>query len=857
MDIERSCIEILLRGIGAEDIGGKKCSYMRIDREYFHSIAAEWTKKYTGDEILQIYEWLMEKLDSGEKGIFSFIEDLAKHFLENNKNRICLRVKSEGDTGTLQLLRWRELTVSLGEDIFCAAYLAGQEDMLQTDLAECMTAVFTGFDYDSFRELFGKNEDGSIAAGEGMAENHFHLKGSMPVFLLNWVCLMNQIGERKDYFNRFSNYLSPRMVVQNGSSVSSDISSQCQHAAYYRFYLWNRIRKNDLLLQEPLFRNPERIYEWELPILQRYIAVARGWQEDCLDYAATGIWKESRKKPGKAIVGERYFLYQCFTNIRQGIFTKQDMNLFYRYLVLSLRVRSEMVQTNRRIGFYNFASYQNRKEDFIENFPLYKKEIVQLAVNATKEYQNISTMELRITPKDTATETLNQIRLYDKQMELVEPNSVFYVLHFPKYPEEVFCLGEPRNYRVRKKLDIQRSAMLKILQSENMKYQYEKVEPRVRGFDACSGEVGCRPEVFAQTYRWLKYHALGKLSTHFTYHVGEDFLDLTDGIRAVDEAVRFLELPLGSRIGHGMAIALDAAEYYQVKNNNVVLRRQDLLDNICWVLGTCKEWNIYIDKELEKELESKAEELYQCMTVSEEPAEGEIGCKSEISEQSKKEAAAEVYEGRPFWIDYFRAWKLRGDRPQLYLLGEKEFVEYLSRSTVLLREECAFLLNDELTEIRNDPRCRSYYSRYHFDSRMRKEGNKREIFHVSYNYIDVINRIQEELRYRLEKKQIYIEANPSSNYMIGPFERYEQHPMLRMYGKNLIDNLSSRLCVSINTDDQGVFQTSLEMEYAIMYTSLCKCRNKDGSPKYTEKQVLKWLLEIKEFGKSQVFSAVK
>lgn len=90
--------------------------------------------------------------------------------------------------------------------------------------------------------------------------------------------------------------------------------------------------------------------------------------------------------------------------------------------------------------------------------------------------------------------------------------------------------------------------------------------------------------------------------------------------------------------------------------------------------------------------------------------------------------------------------------------------------------------------------------------------------------------------------------------MIGPFERYEQHPMLRMYGKNLCDDLSSRLCVSINTDDQGVFQTSLEMEYALMYTALCKCKDASGKRKYTKQQVMKWLMEIKEFGKKQVFS---
>lgn len=53
---------------------------------------------------------------------------------------------------------------------------------------------------------------------------------------------------------------------------------------------------------------------------------------------------------------------------------------------------------------------------------------------------------------------------------------------------------------------------------------------------------------------------------------GEDFLDLTAGIRAVDEAIRFPELPEKSRIGHGMAIALDTKAYYPLNHRNLVLR---------------------------------------------------------------------------------------------------------------------------------------------------------------------------------------------------------------------------------------------------------------------------------------------
>ena len=66
------------------------------------------------------------------------------------------------------------------------------------------------------------------------------------------------------------------------------------------------------------------------------------------------------------------------------------------------------------------------------------------------------------------------------------------------------------------------------------------------GIDACSQEIGCRPEVFAPMFRFLSEHITSDLpeaevsQLKMTYHVGEDFLDVVDGLRAVDEAIHFL-----------------------------------------------------------------------------------------------------------------------------------------------------------------------------------------------------------------------------------------------------------------------------------------------------------------------------
>ena len=52
--------------------------------------------------------------------------------------------------------------------------------------------------------------------------------------------------------------------------------------------------------------------------------------------------------------------------------------------------------------------------------------------------------------------------------------------------------------------------------------------------------------------------------------------------------------------------------------------------------------------------------------------------------------------------------------------------------------------------------------------------------------------------------------------MIGPFERYDQLPLLQF-----LDNLND--CnISINTDDKGIIATSIEAEYALIAAAMKK-----------------------------------
>lgn len=80
-----------------------------------------------------------------------------------------------------------------------------------------------------------------------------------------------------------------------------------------------------------------------------------------------------------------------------------------------------------------------------------------------------------------------------------------------------------------------------------------------------------------------------------TYHVGEDFLGIADGLRAIHEAIRFLKLVKGDRLGHAIVLGIEPISYYRLKRN-IFLTKQDYLDNVVWLLYRSAELNVEISR---------------------------------------------------------------------------------------------------------------------------------------------------------------------------------------------------------------------------------------------------------------------
>ena len=67
-------------------------------------------------------------------------------------------------------------------------------------------------------------------------------------------------------------------------------------------------------------------------------------------------------------------------------------------------------------------------------------------------------------------------------------------------------------------------------------------------------------------------------------------------------------------------------------------------------------------------------------------------------------------------------------------------------------------------------------------------------------------------------------------------------------------NTGENICVSINTDDQGVFDTLLENEYALMTLALKKATDADMNVLYDIEDIYEWIDDVRKMGLDQVFS---
>lgn len=548
----RSVLSIVLSKIPPYKILREEIQYDNITPEAFVQIAGYYVKNYSNDELENLFYYIQNEYEdwadhmrgyahraSGSRNSFNVFDAIlifaVRTLQEQDGEPVC---QFE------HMLRWRMTSHELDEDVFTTAFLAYKD------------VGYLNFNRDfSWKPVIGHNNVYlNKLLSQGMADNHFHLKGSAPQFPISWISLMNNVTSGR-FRRAIEEYSHKRLsTIYATGEEEEHLYIAYLKAALIRCFLFAKLTNNIILLDGSLLDKKEQDIEARTDELVRELL--RGSYEilyyreriqnnidsfrsmnmyngeRILDYALEGSYNHevSCKSVNFILSGERWFMYTMF----QLIFSKNEKykkyyNMFYAYLVIKGTMRSELVQTNTNMGFDNFAKYQDRKEVFVDDTP-FEKNYIEMAVKGTLENQNILHLEARISPKWSAEEDRDYIRKFDRNFtdypELM--NRYFYVFHFIKEKEDKKELGSDilcRHYKKRRALRKQAEAIV------NLRERYPHEAVRLRGIDACSKEIGCRPEVFAQTYRFLGNHIVYEKRNRdipkvpqlcMTYHIGED-----------------------------------------------------------------------------------------------------------------------------------------------------------------------------------------------------------------------------------------------------------------------------------------------------------------------------------------------
>lgn len=891
MDNLRAIVRNLFCYIFPEDVLNGKVIFDNIDKDTFIKLGNGYIDRYTNDELENMFRhwqeefawqnnrlkseiprWNADENISDRMNIFDALSTFNFNVLiEENGYPVCQYQ---------HLLRWREMVTVLDEDLFTTSYLAMHDIIYGRERKNFFWKPVIGHNNFALNKLVAR----------GIAENHFHMKGSAPTFNLSWISLMNNIANPK-FAKILEGYDSNRlqMNISYYQIENHDgFVNMWRKAALIRLFLFSKLTNQPLIFDLDCSKindgyefNMEKfvvkmlhdsvLLDENLLDIQRNIQnIKCNLQNSEYDYTVCKAWLDQNEQNhlNEIISGERWFLYSVFTSI----YTHRENwdkygNIFYLYLVIKANIRREIVQTNKNVGFSNFSRYQDRKENFIDD-TIYEDVYTRMAVKDTMLNQHIMSLEARVSPRKFDDEYEKYITKWDncickdcdKDTENKLLKRYFYVVHFIK-ERESYTDGKYRHFYKRNEVKKQAIALAKF------KKKGTSASDRIKGIDAASAEIGCRPEVFGQAFRYLKnsngtryVYSEGETKPSddlmATYHVGEDFLDVIDGMRAIDEAVRFLNLRCGDRLGHALALGINIDNWYTNKSNRILLPKQDYLDNIVWLYARIRSYHIEGCDDAKAYIEKRFAEYFKEIYMNNLNEDMLKHIEKNVNDFFSHTRHKFCYDNLNFGInEYYDAWKLRGDAPELYQDGFFKADSYKYDEWDYYSINNAYPLN---YKIRYSPEITVIYYMYHYNAQVNKIGSQVVEVKMNSSLIDAAKKIQNAMQRDIARMGIAIETNPSSNYHIGTFRRYDRHPIVQWYNLGLVhDEMLLKKCpqiqVSINTDDQGVFYTYLENEYAYLALALEKMRDKDGEALYNRTFILQWLENIRQMGIAQSF----
>lgn len=446
-------------------------------------------------------------------------------------------------------------------------------------------------------------------------------------------------------------------------------------------------------------------------------------------------------------------------------------HLFHYYILIYSYFQKLLVQQKTQVGFDQFQKITLNELRETTEKEHYNNRYYQLQ----GMYDNsLSVLEGRFAPKEDLTKSLQLLRdIYKGYDKKVQKNfKLKLVPHFTKHvekrnPEKIITF---RDLELRLKNKKTLEVLLESMKYHNEKGQYIYKELIV-GFDSAANELHASPEAFSPIFRKLAF--LGH--KNFTYHAGEDFVHILSGLRMVYEAVDFLEMPSGNRIGHATALGIEPELWNQrLYGSKLTIKMGEWLDNLVFTYNFCSE----------------NQEMYGYLAKL---------------ESSIRDYFTKIYGNGKYYSMHqiIQAWKCRKYDP---------FIVFKWREPSLFED----FESKELKEYSTvDQDARSLFEAYHEGCNITKYNRMIQIEPLEIFAVDELRLLQNMMIEFLNKKNIAIETLPTSNVRISYYKEYREHHLTRWLGLKNTDDPKPN--VVVGSDDTGIFMTNLRNEYTHSY----------------------------------------
>lgn len=497
---------------------------------------------------------------------------------------------------------------------------------------------------------------------------------------------------------------------------------------------------------------------------------------------------------GEDAVPEAHFLWRAFDALERPDPGDDVAPWLHLYLLIAAQFTRLTVQQVDQKGFDQFQKI-TVNEARSRSEQEYRRRFHQLARNPRSD---LVFLEGRFAPKQTARENwclLHRIlegynRFHDPEAPRLSVSTdrittrarlrLGLVAHFIKEAERSpdKPRGICRHANLRVSLERRAVSLLHLHRRSAL------VQRFLVGMDAASNELHAPPEVFAPIF--ARFRAAG--FTRFTYHAGEDFRHILSGMRAVMEAVEFLDLRRGNRIGHATALGLDPALWWRRIGGRVVLGRGEWLDDLVFAYVTLGEARVMTDRlmRLRDHIGRHARRLYGDDPVGPD--------------------------------DLVAAWRLRRLDPLLALDPARDAADAIDPA----RKRAWAAIGKAKEDV--SPAAWRLFERYHAKTVRRCWDEPVEVTDEVVD-IDMVAAVQRAALAGIVDHGIVLESMPTSNVRIGVYDDYDEHHILRWLG---LEGDLPRPEVVVASDDPGIFANFLRGEFIHLHRTLMERLKDEG-----------------------------